>query len=69
LVKPKFLAGEIDFLGRTIRKKGIMATLNDISAIENYKKPTSKKKMLSFLRFAGYEKQDVQNFVLFHKFP
>jgi Reverse transcriptase (RNA-dependent DNA polymerase) len=42
LGKSKFLAEEIDFLGHTIRKKGMMATLKDISAIENYKKPTSK---------------------------
>jgi hypothetical protein len=45
LGKSKFLGEEIDFLGHTIGKKGMMATYKDISAIENYKKPTSEKEM------------------------
>jgi hypothetical protein len=39
----KFLAEEIDFLGHIIGAKGLMATEKDISAIEMYKGPTSKK--------------------------
>jgi Reverse transcriptase (RNA-dependent DNA polymerase) len=49
LGKSKFLAKEIDFLGHTIGAKGLMATEKDISAIKNYKRPTSKKEMLSLL--------------------
>jgi hypothetical protein len=45
LGKLNFLADEIDFLGHSIGMKGMMATLKDISVIENYKKPTSKKEM------------------------
>jgi hypothetical protein len=49
LGRSKFLAEEIDFLGHTIGKSGLTATNKDISAIKEYKKPTSKKEMLSFL--------------------
>jgi hypothetical protein len=55
---------EIDFLGDTIGKKGMVATSKVISAIKNYKKPTLKKEMLSFLGLASYEKKYVPNIVL-----
>jgi Reverse transcriptase (RNA-dependent DNA polymerase) len=62
LGKSKFLGEEINFLGHTIGKKGMKATLKDISAIKNFKKPTSKKKMLSFLGLGSYERKYVPNF-------
>jgi Reverse transcriptase (RNA-dependent DNA polymerase) len=57
LGKSKFLAEEIDFLGHTIGKNGLTATYTDISAIIEYKKPTSNKEMLSFLGSARYERK------------
>jgi Reverse transcriptase (RNA-dependent DNA polymerase) len=62
LGKSKFLAEEIDFLGYTIGKNGLTAPNKDISAIREYKKPTSKKEMLSFLGLAGYKQKYVPNF-------
>jgi Reverse transcriptase (RNA-dependent DNA polymerase) len=62
LGKSKFLAEEIDFLGYTIEKNGLPTTNKDIFAIREYKKPTSKKKMLSFFGLARYERKYVPNF-------
>jgi Reverse transcriptase (RNA-dependent DNA polymerase)/RNase H-like domain found in reverse transcriptase len=67
LGKSKFLAEEIDFLGHTIGKKGMMATSKDISAIKNYKRPTSEKEMLSLLGLASYEQKYVPNFATYEK--
>jgi Reverse transcriptase (RNA-dependent DNA polymerase) len=66
LGKSKFLVEEIDFLGHTIGTKGLMATENDISAIKNYKRPTSIKEMLSFLGLASYERKYVPNFGIYY---
>jgi Reverse transcriptase (RNA-dependent DNA polymerase) len=62
LGKSKFLAEEIDFLGQTIVAKGLMAREKDISAINNYKRPTSKKEMFSCLSEASYERKYVPYF-------
>jgi RNase H-like domain found in reverse transcriptase/Reverse transcriptase (RNA-dependent DNA polymerase)/Integrase zinc binding domain/Integrase core domain len=67
LGKSKFLAEEIDFLGHTIGKNVLMATEKDISAIANYKRPTSKKEMLSFLGLASYERKYVPHFAKYEK--
>jgi Reverse transcriptase (RNA-dependent DNA polymerase) len=67
LKKSKFFAEEIDFLGHTIGKNGLMATEKDISAIANYKRPTAKKEMLSFLRLASYERKDVPHVAKYEK--
>jgi Reverse transcriptase (RNA-dependent DNA polymerase) len=67
LGKSKFLPEEIDFLGHTIGAKGLMATEKDISAIKNYKRPTSKNEMLSFLGLASYERKYVSNFAKYAK--
>jgi hypothetical protein len=61
LGKSKFLEEEIHFLGHTIGKKGMMATSKEISAITK-KRPTSKKKMLSFLGLASNEQKYVSIF-------
>jgi hypothetical protein len=62
LRRSKFLAEEMYFLGHTIGKSGLTATNKDIFAIREYKKPTSKKEMLSFLGSAGYERKYIPNF-------
>jgi Reverse transcriptase (RNA-dependent DNA polymerase) len=52
LEKLKFLAEETDFPGHTIGKSGLTATNKDISAIREYKNPSSKKDMLSIFEIS-----------------
>jgi hypothetical protein len=61
------MAEEIDFHGHTIGKKGMIAMLEDISAVKNYKKPTSKEEMLSFLGLASFQRNMSLSLNLLHR--
>jgi hypothetical protein len=61
-VNVKILGKEKDFVGHTIGTRGLMGTEKNIFAIKNYKRPTSKKEMLSFLGLKSYERKYVHIF-------
>jgi Reverse transcriptase (RNA-dependent DNA polymerase) len=66
LGKSKFLRQEIDFLGHTIGESGLTASNKDISAIREYKKPSLKKEILSFLGLAVVRGNKSPTSNLFH---
>jgi hypothetical protein len=54
--KSKILGEEIDFLRNTTGKKGIMATSNHITAIENNKKTASRRICVAFKVYQALSK-------------
>jgi hypothetical protein len=56
------LGEKIDFLRHMIGNGGLSPTNKDVSALENYKRPNNKKKMLRILRLSSFTPKYVPKF-------
>ena len=52
--KCEFLRPELEYLGHVITEKGVKPNPNKISAVANFKRPTNRKEVMSFLGLSGY---------------
>lgn len=62
LDKTEFLKKETEFLGHVVTTEGIKANPNKISAIKNYKLPTTSKQIKSFLGITGYYRKFIKDY-------
>lgn len=60
--KSEFLKKEIVYLGHIVSSSGIKPNPSKIKAVENFPRPTSKKKVLEFLGKVGYYRKFIKNF-------
>jgi hypothetical protein len=60
--KCEFLRKEVTFLGHKISEKGIEPDNSKVEAIENFPRPTTAKKLKSFLGLVGYYRRFVTRF-------
>jgi len=62
LEKSKFHLHQVNFLGFTISSSGILMDKNKVSAITEWKPPTSIKEIQCFLGFANFYRRFIKNF-------
>ena len=60
--KCHFWVKEVKFLGHIVNEEGISVDPSKISAILDWRKPTTPKEFRSFLGLAGYYRKFVQDF-------
>lgn len=60
--KCKFFQSEVRYLGHVISSKGIKTDPEKISAVQNFEKPSTVKKLKSFLGLTGYYRRFVKGF-------